>query len=240
LSYLIWESQIKKIQKVKSSRDQQKLNKALNDLTECAKTGKGNLLKLSIEAARVRATVGEISFSLEKIFGRYQASNTLVSGAYSSEYNSNDNLEKIKKKVINFEKEFGRRPRILVAKVGQDGHDRGAKVIGTGFSDLGFDVDIGPLFATSKEVVRQAIDNDVHIIGISTLAGGHRTLVPEIIEELKKFDLHKILVIVGGIIPQQDYDSLKKVGVSLIFGPGTKIPEAVNNLLDTLIPFLKK
>lgn len=228
------EAQIKKIKEVKKNRDQSKVDKALNDLTEGAKKGE-NLMDLSIKAARVRCTLGEISLALEKVFGRHQANNPVVSGAYSSEFKSTEvSLEKLKERIVQFEKKFGRRPRILVAKIGQDGHDRGSKVIASGFSDLGFDVDIGPLFATAKEVARQAVDNDVHVVGVSSLAAGHRTLIPELIQELKKFDLHNVLVVAGGVIPVQDYDDLKKAGVSFIFGPGTKIPDAVDSILTKL------
>ena len=228
------ESQIKRINKMKKERNSSEVEKALNALKEAAKNKTGNLLELSIQAARTRATVGEISDALESVYGRHTPNNPVVSGAYSSEYKLGTTLEDIKVRVKEFEKKFGRRPRILVAKVGQDGHDRGAKVVASGFSDLGFDVDIGPLFATAKEVAKQAIDNDVHIIGISSLAAGHRTLIPELMKELEKFDLHKVMVVAGGVIPTQDYDLLYKAGVSHIFGPGTKIPDSVNSILDEL------
>jgi methylmalonyl-CoA mutase len=235
------ESQIARLSKLKSNRNAKDVAKALGDLQEAAEKKTGNLMDLSIKAARARATVGEISLALEKVFGRHQANNTVVSGAYSSEFKSETvSLDAIKQRVVKFEKTFGRRPRILVAKVGQDGHDRGAKVIASGFSDLGFDVDIGPLFATAKEVCRQAIDNDVHVVGVSSLAAGHRTLIPELIQELAKDDLHNIMVIAGGVIPVCDYDELYKKGVAFIFGPGTKIPDAVNSILDKLEKNLKK
>lgn len=235
-------SQINKLKAVKAKRNPKLVQEALDRLTDCAsgKITDKNLLDLSVQAARVRATVGEISFALEKVFGRYQANSSLVSGAYSSEYAIHDDVEKVKQRVVEFEKEFGRRPRILVAKIGQDGHDRGAKVIGTGFSDLGFDVDIGPLFASAKEVAKQAVDNDVHIIGVSSLAAAHRTSIPELVNELKNYDLFNCMIVIGGVIPPQDYDELYKSGVSLIFGPGTKIPQAVNSLLDKLIPLVRE
>jgi methylmalonyl-CoA mutase len=233
------ESQIQRINKIKKERNASEVKKALDALKDAAKNKNGNLLELSIQAARVRATVGEISEALETVYGRHTPNNPVVSGAYSSEYKSGDTLQLIKKRVESFEQKFGRRPRILVAKVGQDGHDRGAKVIASGFSDLGFDVDIGPLFATAKEVAKQAVDNDVHIVGISSLAAGHRTLVPELMNELKKYDLHNVMVVVGGVIPQQDYDMLYKAGVSHIFGPGTKIPDSVNSILDQLVKKLE-
>eukprot|EP01080_Neovahlkampfia_damariscottae_P011001 gene11001-3706_t len=228
------ESQVKRINEIKKSRNSKLVQEALDALVDAAKNKTGNLLELSIQAARVRATVGEISSALESVYGRHTPNNPVVSGAYSSEYKEGDKLNQIKQRVEEFEKKFGRRPRILVAKVGQDGHDRGAKVVASGFSDLGFDVDIGPLFATAKEVAKQAIDNDVHIIGISSLAAGHRTLIPELMKELEKYDLHKIMVVAGGVIPTQDYDALYKTGVSHIFGPGTKIPDSVNSILDQL------
>jgi len=205
-------------------------------LTECAETKTGNLLELSIIAARSRATLGEITEALEKVYGRYTADTKLVSGAYASSYakEKQSDIENIKKRVIEFEKKHGRRPRIYIAKMGQDGHDRGAKVVSSGLADLGFDVDVGPLFQTPAEAARDAVDNDVHIIGVSSLAAGHRTLVPQLINELKKYDLHKIHVIVGGVIPSVDYDQLRKVGVEAILGPGTTITESANKLLDIL------
>ncbi len=228
-------SQVKKLAELKSKRNINDVTKSLNALTECAGTGHGNLLALSIQAALDRATLGEISFALEKVFGRYKAEIKAVSGVYSSIAMKDKEFIKAKKLSDQFAKLDGRRPRILVAKMGQDGHDRGAKVIATSFADMGFDVDIGPLFQTPREVAKQAIENDVHILGISSLAGGHATLVPEVISELKKMDRKDILVIVGGVIPPQDFDTLIKSGVSKIFGPGTVIPKAAQEILQQLI-----
>lgn len=231
--------QIERLKKIKATRDNKKVEEALNKLTQAAKDGKENLLKLSIEAARHRATVGEISDALEKVFGRYNAENVVVTGAYAKEYKTQDDVERIRKRVSDFREKYGRNPRMLIAKMGQDGHDRGAKVVASGFSDLGFDVDMGPLFSTPEEAARQAVDNDVHIIGVSSLAAGHRTLIPALINELKKYDLHKILVIAGGVIPSCDYDDLYKAGVSLIFGPGSSITKCAETMLDKLEEMLQ-
>jgi methylmalonyl-CoA mutase len=235
------QQQIARIQKIKSTRNEQKVKQCLDKLTEAAKSGyseSNNLLALAVDAARERATVGEISYALENVFGRHVPSNAVVSGAYVQSYSKESNEQEIINKVTTmvkkFEEKTGRRPRILVAKMGQDGHDRGAKVIASGFADLGFDVDIGPLFQTPEEVARQAVDNDVHIIGVSSQAAGHRTLLPKLIQELKKYDLHNILVIAGGVIPRPDYDELYKAGVAFVFGPGTKIPEAAYHILEKL------
>ncbi|KAJ3107573.1 hypothetical protein HDU97_003878 [Phlyctochytrium planicorne] len=218
--------QIEKIKKLKANRDEARVQAALTALTTSAETTEGNLLALAIEASRSRATVGEISASLEKIWGRHNPDIRVVSGAYKSEYGDSDDIGKTMKAVEEFGVKFGRRPRILVAKMGQDGHDRGAKVIASGFADLGFDVDIGPLFQTPAEVARQAVDADVHIVGVSSQAAGHKTLVPELIKELKKVGADDKIIVVGGVIPQQDYKFLYDAGVHCIFGPGTKIPVA--------------
>lgn len=229
-------SQIKRLNAVKSNRDENLVKKCLEDLEKCAETGEGNLLELSINAARARATLGEISYALEKVWGRYQAVTRSISGVYSSEYkNSNDELiEKARKMTNEFAEREGRRPRILIAKMGQDGHDRGAKVVATAYADMGFDVDIGPLFQTPEETARQAVENDVHCIGMSSLAAGHKTLLPKLIEELKKLDREDIIVICGGVIPPQDYQFLYEHGASAIFGPGTKIPEAAIKIMEEI------
>ncbi|KAJ3122362.1 hypothetical protein HK098_002915 [Nowakowskiella sp. JEL0407] len=227
-------SQIEKIDKVKQSRDQDKAAAALAKLEECAKSGEGNLLELAIDASRARCTVGEISYSLEKIWGRHNPTIRVVSGAYKSEYGSSDDISKTIAMVEEFASTHGRRPRILVAKMGQDGHDRGAKVIASGFADLGFDVDIGPLFQTPAEVARQALDADVHVVGVSSQAAGHKTLVPELVGELKKLGVGNKVVVVGGVIPQQDYDFLYEAGAGCIFGPGTKIPLAAQEVITKI------
>lgn len=228
-------SQIERINKMKQERDDNAVEAALNKLTECAESGDGNLLALAVDAARERATLGEISDAMEKAFGRYKATIKSISGVYSSELKNNDQF----KAALNLADEFaeldGRRPRIMVAKMGQDGHDRGAKVISTSFADLGFDVDIGPLFQTPEEAARQAVENDVHILGVSSLAGGHKTLVPQVIKELRKQGREDIIVIAGGVIPQQDYDFLYDAGVTAVFGPGTVIPKAAKQILEVLI-----
>ncbi|KAJ3097319.1 hypothetical protein HDU96_000422 [Phlyctochytrium bullatum] len=226
--------QVNKIKQIKESRDPAKVEAALNALTESAKTNEGNLLALSIEAARARCTVGEISYALEKIWGRHNPEIRVVSGAYKTEYGESDDIGKTLQAVEAFAKKFGRRPRILVAKMGQDGHDRGAKVIASGFADLGFDVDIGPLFQTPAEVARQAIDADVHVVGVSSQAAGHKALVPELIAELKKVGADDKIIVVGGVIPQQDYEFLYNAGVHCIFGPGTKIPVAALEVVQKI------
>jgi methylmalonyl-CoA mutase len=204
-------------------------------LTASAAIGKGNLLELGVNAARARATLGEISTALEKVYGRYQAVNRTISGVYSSESQTDPEFQKAHKMAEEFGKAEGRRPRILIAKMGQDGHDRGAKVIATAFADLGFDVDVGPLFQTPVEAARMAVENDVHVLGVSSLAAGHKTLVPEVISELRKFGREDILVVVGGVIPPQDYDFLEKAGVSAVFGPGTVIPVCAQRILHALM-----
>ena len=229
------EAQIKRLEKLKKERNNEEVVIALNKITEAAETGKGNLLELSIIAARKRASLGEISYAIEKVKGRYKAVIRSISGIYSSESAHDDEFKKAKELADNFAKLAGRRPRIMVAKMGQDGHDRGAKVEATGYADIGFDVDIGPLFQTPAEAAKQAVENDVHILGISSLAAGHKTLVPQVIDELKRLGREDIMVIVGGVIPPQDYDFLYKHGVVGIFGPGTSIPDAAIKILEILI-----
>jgi len=229
-------SQIERLQKIKSTRDNEAVKLALDNLTKCAKTGDGNLLALTIEAARVRATLGEISDAVELASGRYKAVTRTISGVYSGEYNSEKNMsvEKAKELTDAFAKEEGRRPRIMIAKLGQDGHDRGAKVVATAYADLGFDVDIGPLFQTPKEAAMQAVENDVHVLGMSSLAAGHKTLLPQLVAELKALGREDIIVIIGGVIPAQDYEFLYQNGASAIFGPGTKIPETTIKLMEII------
>ncbi len=227
--------QLERLKKLKAERNNAEVEKALNALTEAAKSGKGNLLELSINAARVRASLGEISLALEKVYGRYKASIRSIAGVYSKEISMDKDFAKARELADKFAEQDGRRPRIMVAKMGQDGHDRGAKVIATGFADMGFDVDIGPLFQTPAEAAKQAVENDVHILGISSLAAGHKTLVPQVIEELKKYKREDIIVVAGGVIPQQDYDFLYKAGVSFIFGPGTVIAKSAQDILEKLL-----
>ena len=227
-------SQIARLKKIKAARDGKALEAALAGLSQCAGTGQGNLLALAIEAMRARATVGEVSYALERSFGRHRAEIRSVSGVYGAAYKGDDMFEKIQAEVEAFAKHEGRRPRLLVAKMGQDGHDRGSKVIATAFADIGFDVDIGPLFATPAEAARQAIENDVHVIGISSQAAGHKTLVPQLIEALAKEGGGDILVILGGVVPPQDYAMLKKAGVAAIYGPGTNIVEAAGEVIGLI------
>ncbi|MCU0245986.1 MAG: methylmalonyl-CoA mutase [Bryobacter sp.] len=234
-NHAVRESQIARLQQVKTGRDAAKAQAALEALTNCAATGEGNLLELSVNAARARCTLGEISDALEKVFDRYQATPKAIRGVYSSESASDAEFQKARAMADEFAQMEGRRPRILVAKMGQDGHDRGAKVIATAFADEGFDVDIGPLFQTPKEVARHAVENDVHVVGASTLAGGHKTLVPELIAELKALGRGDILVVVGGVIPPQDYDYLYQAGATGVFGPGTVIPLAAQQVLQALL-----
>ena len=227
--------QIDRINKLKLNRDSIKVETALANLKNAAKNKNKNLLALAIEAAKERATLEEISQSLEYVYGRYQSEIKTFTGVYKSNIKNNESFNKAIKLADDFAKNDGRRPRILVAKIGQDGHDRGAKIVATGFADIGFDVDIGPLFQTPEEVAKQAIENDVHIVGVSTLAGGHKTLVPKLIEELKNYGRDDILIILGGVIPKQDYNSLIKNGVAAIFGPGSKISDTAIEILDLLI-----
>jgi len=229
------ESQLERLKKVKETRNQKKVEQILSKLTQACKNNKDNLLEIAIEAAQERATLGEISSAMELVFGRYKAQIRTISGVYSKTVENNQQIIEAKKLSDEVALLYGRRPRILVAKMGQDGHDRGAKVIATGFADLGFDVDIGPLFQTPEEVAQQALDNDVHFLGISSLAAGHKSLIPALINELKKSGMNEVIVIAGGVIPPKDYDFLYNAGVSAIFGPGTSIPDAAIKLLNMLI-----
>ena len=228
-------AQIARLTNLKAKRDREKLQEALNKLTECAKSGSGNLLALAVTAARARATLGEISSALEAVFGRYKATINSITGVYSREIKEDATFKKAIALADKFAALEGRRPRIMVAKMGQDGHDRGAKVVATSFADLGFDVDIGPLFQTPKEAAKQAVENDVHILGISSLAAGHKTLVPQVLKELKGYGREDIMVIAGGVIPPQDYQFLFDAGVVGVFGPGTKIAKAAIEILEILI-----
>ncbi len=229
------ESQIARLKKLRSERDEQACQDALARLGEAVKTGKGNLLELAVEAAQKRATLGEISDACEKEKGRYKAVIRSISGVYSSEYKSDGDFDEARKLVAEFAAKEGRQPRIMVAKMGQDGHDRGAKVVSTGYADIGFDVDIGPLFQTPEEAAKQAVENDVHILGVSSLAAGHKTLIPQVIAELKKLGRDDIMVIAGGVIPAQDYQFLYDAGVAAIFGPGSSVAKAAKEMLKILL-----
>ena len=228
-------NQIDRLNQIRATRDNNICQKKLEDLENICRNKSGNILEFAVDAARNRATVGEISLALENVFGRYRANNKTLSGVYKNAYENDENFLKIQNKVELFEKNEGRRPRILVIKLGQDGHDRGAKVIATAFADIGFDVDVGPLFQTPEEAAQDAVDNDVHIIGISSQAAAHKTLVPILIDQLKKINGEEIIVVCGGVIPREDYDFLSGIGVRAIFGPGTNILDAANNLLDILL-----
>ena len=229
------ESQIKRLKELRASRDEAAVKKALAAITECVKTKQGNLLELAVEAAKVRATLGEISDACEVVVGRYKAVIRSISGVYSSEVKNDKSFEHAKELCAEFAKKEGRQPRIMIAKMGQDGHDRGAKVVATGYADIGFDVDMGPLFQTPEEAAKQAVENDVHVVGVSSLAAGHLTLVPQLIAELKKLGREDIVVIVGGVIPAQDYDELYRDGAAAIFGPGTPIATAAIKILEILM-----
>ncbi|WP_417858467.1 methylmalonyl-CoA mutase [Xanthomarina gelatinilytica] len=228
-------SQIERLNTIKAKRDSKKVKQTLSNLTQAARSGENNLLALAIEAARERATLGEISDALETVFGRYKAQIKSFSGVYSKEIKNDDSFSKAKQLADTFAEQDGRRPRIMIAKMGQDGHDRGAKVVATGYADVGFDVDIGPLFQTPEEAAKQAVENDVHILGVSSLAAGHKTLVPQVIEALKKYGRDDIMVVVGGVIPKQDYQYLFDAGAVAVFGPGTKISDAAIQILEILI-----
>ena len=228
------ENQIARLQRVRATRDSAKVQAALAALSDAAKNGSGNLLALAIEAMRLRATVGEVSDALEKIWGRHRANSQEVSGVYAGAYESQEDWTKLQNDIADFATGHGRRPRVMIAKLGQDGHDRGAKVVASAFADLGFDVDVGPLFQTPEECARQAIENDVHAVGVSTLAAGHKTLVPEIIRALREQGSPEIIVFVGGVIPQQDYQYLYDAGVKGIYGPGTPIPESARDVLNNI------
>ena len=229
------ELQVERLRKLREERDESAAQNALDAITDCAESGEGNLLEFAVEAARKRASLGEISDAMEKSFGRYKAAIKSISGVYSSEIKDNEQFKEVLNLVEEFEKQEGRRPRIMVAKIGQDGHDRGAKVISTSFADLGFDVDIGPLFQTPEEAAKQAVENDVHILGVSSLAAGHKSLVPSVMRELKKLGRDDIMVIVGGVIPNKDYQFLYDEGVAAVFGPGTVIPQAAARILEILM-----
>ncbi len=228
------ESQVARLKELRAKRDNAAVEAALNAITKCVETGEGNLLELAVEAAKLRASLGEISDACEKVVGRYKAVIRMNTGVYSSEIKKDAEFEKAKEMVASFAKKEGRQPRIMVAKLGQDGHDRGAKVVATGYADCGFDVDMGPLFQTPEEAVKEAVENDVHVIGVSSLAAGHKTLVPQVVAELKKYGREDIIVIVGGVIPPQDYDFLYKAGAAAIFGPGTRIAKCVIEIMKLL------
>jgi methylmalonyl-CoA mutase len=224
---------------IKASRNAAAVQAALAALTEAARSGEGNLLALAVDAMRARCTVGEVSDALETVYGRHRADIHKVSGVYAGAYTAPDDWQALQAEVAGFETQHGRRPRVMIAKLGQDGHDRGAKVVATAFADLGFDVDIGTLFQTPEECARQAIENDVHAVGVSTLAAGHKTLVPAIIAELKRQGADDIIVFVGGVIPQQDYEFLYAQGVKGIYGPGTPIPDSARDVLKHIQASLK-
>jgi methylmalonyl-CoA mutase len=232
---MVRRQQIEQLQHIKATRDTEKVKACLAKLTDCAQHGNDNLLSLAVEAARNRATLGEISDALEAVFGRYKAQIRSFSGVYSKEIKNDESFAKAQQLADAFAKKEGRRPRIMIAKMGQDGHDRGAKVVATGYADVGFDVDIGPLFQTPQEAAKQAVENDVHILGVSSLAAGHKTLVPQVIDELKKYGREDIMVIVGGVIPAQDYQFLFDAGAVAVFGPGTKISDAAISILEVLL-----
>lgn len=227
--------QIERLNTIKSARNPQAVEEILNEIRECAKTGKGNLLALCIEAARRRVTLGEMSDAMEESFGRYKANIRTISGVYAMNAGKNEYFEKALQLTQKFEEEEGRRPRLMVAKMGQDGHDRGAKVVATAFADMGFDVDVAPLFQTPEEVAKQAVENDIHILGVSSLAAGHKTLVPQVVEELKKLGADDITIVVGGVIPQQDYEFLYANGADFIFGPGTNLPKCAVDILEKFL-----
>ena len=227
--------QIERLNTLKANRDEAAVKAALDAITECVKTKEGNLLDLAVKAAKVRATLGEISDACEVVVGRYKAVIRTISGVYSSETKQDSDFIRATELTEEFAKREGRQPRIMIAKMGQDGHDRGAKVVATGYADCGFDVDMGPLFQTPAEAARQAVENDVHVMGVSSLAAGHKTLVPQVIEELKKLGREDIIVIAGGVIPAQDYDFLYKAGVAAIFGPGTSVSKAACQILEILL-----
>jgi len=229
------DSQIKRLAKLRTERNEKECQSALDAITKCVISGEGNLLELAVEAASKRASLGEISYACEKIAGRYKAVIRTISGAYSSEYKSDKEFDEARIMVDRFAEKEGRQPRIMITKIGQDGHDRGAKVVSTGYADIGFDVDIGPLFQTPAEAAKQAVENDVHVLGISSLAAGHKTLIPQVIDELKKLGREDILVIAGGVIPPQDYKFLYNAGVAAIFGPGTSVAKAAKQILEILL-----
>jgi methylmalonyl-CoA mutase len=228
------DSQVARLANIRASRDEAAVESILEDIYQSAVSGEGNLLALAVEATRRRATVGEISFAMEREFGRFSAQAQTVSGVYGSAFQEDEGWQAISSDIDNFVTRHGRRPRMLVCKMGQDGHDRGAKVVATAFADVGFDVDLSPMFSTPEEVARQAIENDVHVVGASSLAAGHKTLVPQLVEELRKQGAEDIVVIAGGVIPKQDYDYLYNAGVKCIFGPGTPIPVCARDVLNAV------
>ena len=236
---VVREAQIKRLKELRASRDEAKCCAALQALTECAKSGQGNLLELAVTAAQARATLGEISDALEVIFGRYQAQSRSISGVYRQEFGEDATVAKVRELIECFEEREGRRPRLLVAKLGQDGHDRGAKVVATAMADLGFDIDIGPLFQTPEEAARQAVENDVHVVAMSSLAAGHKTLLPALRDALKALGREDIMIVCGGVIPAPDYDFLLSHGASAIFGPGTVIPKSALRTLELLMERLE-
>jgi len=229
------DSQIKRLEKLRAERNEKECTEALEAITKCVASGEGNLLELAVDAAAKRATLGEICYACEKIVGRYKAVIRTISGAYSSEYKADNEFEEARAMARRFAEKEGRQPRIMIAKIGQDGHDRGAKVVSTGYADIGFDVDIGPLFQTPAEAARQAVENDVHVLGVSSLAAGHKTLIPQVMDELRKLGREDILVIAGGVIPPQDYKFLYDTGVAAIFGPGTSVARAARQILEILL-----
>lgn len=233
------DSQLKRLDYLRSNRDDEKVMDALEALSEYARTGKGNALELAVKASRLRASVGEITYALERVWGRYNASTQMVSGVYGQSFDKDEGWDMIQNQIKSFIEKVGRRPRMLVAKMGQDGHDRGAKVIATAFADLGFDIDLAPLFSTPKEVAKQAVENDVHVVGVSSQAAGHKTLIPELISELKALGASDIIVVCGGVIPKQDYDFLRKVGVKGIFGPGTTVSVSASEVIKAIEENLK-
>jgi methylmalonyl-CoA mutase len=233
-NHAVRDSQIARLKNIRASRDAATVQTALDALTKCAQTGEGNLLDLSVKAIRLRATVGEVSDALEKIFGRFRANNQTISGVYGGVVKGQESWEALKANIEKFKEEEGRRPRVMIAKLGQDGHDRGAKVVATAFADLGFDIDVGPLFQTPEEAARLAIENDVHAVGVSSLAAGHKTLLPQLIKALKEQGADDIIVFAGGVIPAQDYDFLYQSGAKAIFGPGTRIEDSAKKVLEEI------
>jgi methylmalonyl-CoA mutase len=233
-NHVVREAQVERLARIRKMRDQAAVDAALAALTECAKTGVGNLLDLTVKAIRLRATVGEVSDALEVVFGRFRANNQTISGVYGGVVQGQESWEQIKADVAKFAEEEGRRPRIMIAKLGQDGHDRGAKVVATAYADLGFDIDMGPLFQTPEEAARQAIENDVHAVGVSSLAAGHKTLLPALVKALKDQGGDDIIVFAGGVIPAQDYDYLFNAGAKAVFGPGTRIEDSAKKVLEEI------
>jgi methylmalonyl-CoA mutase len=232
------QSQIERLQQLRAGRDEAQCQAALAALADCAGGGEGNLLALAIECARARASLGEISDAMERHFGRYKATIRSISGVYGKEFSNQGNMQDIPELIAKFEAIEGRRPRLMVAKMGQDGHDRGAKVVATAYADMGFDVDIGPLFQTPEETAKQAVENDVHVVAMSSLAAGHKTLLPQLVAELKALGREDIMVVCGGVIPAQDYDYLYQHGAAAIFGPGTVIPDSARKILHLLLEHL--